>query len=289
MKKQKHDLLRRITALVLLLSALLSLPAGCAEEESPFSLADVPAYDGEPYTIINHNKPYFTEGDVTTAAFEYYSELDALGRCGVAYANICKELMPTEERDSIGQVKPSGWHTVRYDDVIADKYLYNRCHLIGHQLAGENANEKNLITGTRYFNVQGMLDHENMVARYVDETGNHVLYRVTPCFEGDHLVANGVLMEGYSVEDHGAGICFCIFAYNIQPGIVIDYATGNSWREAPSAEDRTANAAYVGNIKSRVFHTESCSGLPAEKNRVILNSREQALAEGYTPCSFCDP
>ena len=289
MKKQKHARQRQISALALLLFALLSLLAGCREKGSPFSPADVPAYDGEPYTIINDNKPYFTKDDETTAAFEYYSELDAQGRCGVAYANICKELMPTEERESIGQVKPSGWHTVRYDDVIVEKYLYNRCHLIGYQLAGENANEKNLITGTRYFNVQGMLDHENMVARYVDETGNHVLYRVTPCFEGDNLVANGVLMEGYSVEDHGAGICFCIFAYNIQPGIVIDYATGNSWREAPSAENWTDNAAYIGNIKSGVFHVASCTGLPAEKNRVLLSSREQALAEGYTPCSFCNP
>ncbi len=197
-----------------------------------FSYADVPPYSGDAYVVIHDNEPFFTEDDLRTDAFEVYSELDELGRCGPAYANICTELMPTEERGAIGQIKPSGWHTVRYDDLIADKYLYNRCHLIGYQLAGENANERNLITGTRYMNMQGMLDIENMVADYVDETGNHVLYRVTPWFEGNELVARGVLMEGYSVEDSGEGVCFCVFAYNVQPFIEIDYATGDSWAAA---------------------------------------------------------
>ncbi len=194
-----------------------------------FSYADIPPYSGEAYVAVHDNEPFFTEDDLSTEPFERYSELDELGRCGPAYANICPELMPTEERGAIGQIKPSGWHTVRYDDLIADKYLYNRCHLIGYRLAGENANEKNLITGTRYMNIQGMLDLENMVADYVDETGNHVLYRVTPWFEGSELVARGVLMEGYSVEDLGEGVCFCVFAYNVQPFIEIDYATGDSW------------------------------------------------------------
>jgi DNA-entry nuclease len=186
------------------------------------------SYSGEPYTEVNGNVPYFDESDLTTEAFETYSELDELGRCGVAYANICTELMPTEERGTIGQIKPSGWHTVRYDDLIDGKYLYNRCHLIGYQLAGENANEKNLITGTRYLNVEGMLPFENQVSDYVKQTDNHVLYRVTPVFEGENLLATGVLMEALSVEDDGAGVSFCVFVYNVQPGIEIDYATGDS-------------------------------------------------------------
>lgn len=184
------------------------------------------------YEVINFGEPYFTDEEKeSTEAFETYSELDELGRCGVAYANICEELMPTEERGEIGSVKPTGWHTVKYDQ-ISGKYLYNRCHLIGYQLAGENANELNLITGTRYLNVEGMLPFENEIADYVKDTGNHVLYRVTPIFDGDNLVADGVLMEAYSVEDDGAGVKFCIFCYNVQPFVGIDYATGDSWDES---------------------------------------------------------
>lgn len=189
---------------------------------------DIPVYFGSPYVEINHNQPLFEKADLTTDPFENYSELDSLGRCGVAYANICQELMPTEERGEIGSVKPSGWHTVKYPEVIKELYLYNRCHLIGFQLAGENANEKNLITGTRYLNIEGMLPFENEVADYVKETNHHVLYRVTPIFEDDNLVANGVLMEAYSVEDSGKGVSFCVFVYNVQPGIEIDYKTGES-------------------------------------------------------------
>lgn len=189
---------------------------------------EIPPYEGEPYTELNDNIPFFSEEERScTEAFEYYSELDYLGRCGMTVANICIEIMPTEERGEIGQIKPTGWHTVKYD-CIADRYLYNRCHLIGFQLSGENANVCNLITGTRYLNMEGMLPFENMIAQYVENTGNHVLYRVVPYFFGDHLVADGVLMEGWSVEDGGEGICFCVFAYNVQPGVVIDYATGDS-------------------------------------------------------------
>jgi DNA-entry nuclease len=185
--------------------------------------------DDSPYTVINDNVPYFSEEDkVRTDAFETYSELDSLGRCGVAYANICQELMPTEARGEIGSIKPSGWHTVNYHEYVDGNYLYNRCHLIGYQLSGENANEKNLITGTRYLNVEGMLPFENEVAEYVEETGNHVLYRVTPVFEEDNLVASGVQMEAYSVEDQGEGVMFNVYCYNVQPGITIDYATGES-------------------------------------------------------------
>lgn len=193
-----------------------------------FDVSTVPEYNGsDAYYVVNGNNPYFSDTEYTTDVFEDYSELDSLGRCGVAYANICQELMPTEKRENIGMVKPTGWHTVKYD-CVDGKYLYNRCHLIGFQLAGENANEKNLITGTRYLNVDGMLPFENMVADYVKETGHHVLYRVTPIFEGNNLLASGVLMEAASVEDDE--IRFNVYVYNVQPGVSLDYATGDSWQ-----------------------------------------------------------
>lgn len=192
---------------------------------------DIPSTENTSHAawiVINDNIPMFEDDEITTDEFEIYSPLDELGRCGTAFANISPATMPTEERGSIGMVKPTGWHTVKYD-CVDGKYLYNRCHLIGFQLAGENANEMNLITGTRYLNIEGMLDFENMVADYVERTGNHVLYRVTPIYAGDNLLCDGVLMEAYSVEDNGTGICFNVFAYNIQPGVGIDYATGESW------------------------------------------------------------
>lgn len=200
---------------------------GITTEQAPVSLEEIPPFSGVPYVEINGNIPYFEETDYTTDSFETYSDLDALGRCGVAYANIGIDLMPQEEREAIGSVKPSGWHTVKYDCVDGN-YLYNRCHLIGYQLTGENANEKNLITGTRYMNVEGMLPFENMVDDFVEATNNHVLYRVTPIYAGNNLVASGVLMEGWSVEDQGRGICFNVYVYNNQPGVEIDYATGES-------------------------------------------------------------
>lgn len=203
-------------------------------ETAVFDINSIPAYSGNPYVTVNNNIPYFTEADYTTVSFETYSPLDSLGRCGVAYANIGIDLMPTEERGSIGSVKPSGWHTIKYE-IVDGKYLYNRCHLIGYQLSAENANERNLITGTRSLNVDAMLDFENMVADYVQATNNHVLYRVTPVFEGDNLLATGVLMEGLSVEDNGSGICFNVFCYNEQPGIIIDHSNGDSKAEDGSA------------------------------------------------------
>lgn len=188
-------------------------------------------YNGSAYIEVNDNKPYFTADEITTAEFETYSDLDSLGRCGVAFANISEYTMPDEERGDISKVKPSGWNNVKYDSsLVPGGYVYNRCHLIGYQLAGENDNDKNLITGTRYLNIDGMLDHENEIADYVRETGNHVMYRVTPVYEGDNLVADGVLMEAYSVEDNGAGVQFNIYAYNIQPGIEIDYSDGSNWQ-----------------------------------------------------------
>lgn len=187
----------------------------------------IPPYQGTPCIVLNENIPDFSSSDFSKESFEEYSELDALGRCGPAIANIGKDIMPTEKRGPIGQIKPSGWHTVKYD-IIDKKYLYNRCHLIGYQLTGENANPQNLITGTRYLNVEGMLPFENKVAEYVRRTGNHVLYRVTPIFTGDNLLADGVQIEAMSVEDNGKGITFNVFCYNAQPGITIDYSTGNS-------------------------------------------------------------
>lgn len=294
---------------------------------SAFNAADVPAYSGEPYTAVNNNEPYFTSDNLTTEAFENYSELDALGRCGVAYANVCLETMPTEKRGSISEVKPTGWHSVKYDNVDG-KSLYNRCHLIGYQLTAENANQQNLITGTRYLNVDGMLPFENMVADYVKETDNHVLYRVTPIFTGDNLVADGVLMEGYSVEDEGDGICFCVYAYNVQPGITIDYATGDSWLSSEkgnsdsssggnstvsqSAADKsgTQQAAvqtesvketsapvstgteYILNRNTKKFHYPSCSSvkqMKASNKKEYTGSRDDLIAQGYDPCKKCNP
>ena len=296
------------------------VPTG--EGTSAFSLREIPAYSGTPYTEVNGNKPYFTEAELTTQSFETYSELDSLGRCGMAYANVGQDLMPTEPRGEIGAVKPSGWHLVKYDNVDG-KYLYNRCHLIAYMLAAENANPQNLITGTRYLNVQGMLPFETKVCDYVKNTGNHVLYRVTPIFDGDNLLADGVLMEAYSVEDAGEGICFCVFAYNVQPGIGIDYATGDNWAEssgtyqsteasvaeetpAPqpetdtavqitpelSAPQETQQTTYVLNTNTKKFHYPTCSSVDdmKEKNKQIYTgSRDEVINMGYVPCKRCNP
>lgn len=195
---------------------------------SSYDMSSIPEFNGkDAYVVLNNNEPNFTKEDMTTKSFEKYSKLDNLGRCGVAFANVGKDIMPTEERGSIGQVKPSGWQTIKYD-IVDGKYLYNRCHLIGYQLTGENANRENLVTGTRYLNIDGMLDFENDIADYVKKTGNHVLYRVTPIFQGSELVCRGVQMEALSVEDNGKGIKFNVFAYNAQPGVEIDYSTGKS-------------------------------------------------------------
>lgn len=283
---------------------------------SSFSLSDVPAYSGKAYTSVNGNVPYFSAAELTTQSFETYSDLDSLGRCGVTYACIGKDLMPTEERGSLGMVKPTGWHTVRYDDLVDGKYLYNRCHLIGYQLTGENANTKNLITGTRYLNIEGMLPFENMVADYIQETSNHVLYRVTPIFEGNSLVANGVLMEGYSVEDKGAGVSYCVFAYNVQPGIEIDYATGESKladgaqqeeqktatvtptpspepeKKEPVTGSEASQADYILNTNTKKFHYPTCSSVNdmKEKNKQeFFGTRDETIALGYSPCGRCKP
>ena len=262
----------------------------------------IPEFSGEPYVVLNGNFPDFTpEEKEDKDAFENYSELDELGRCGVANANICNELMPTEERGAIGQIKPSGWQLAKYD-IVDGKYLYNRCHLIGYQLAGENANEKNLITGTRYMNVSGMLPFENMVADYVKKTDHHVLYRVKPVYEGSDLVASGVEMEAYSVEDKGAGICFHVFVYNCQPGIGIDYGTGDSWlleedmplhNEEEKIFSKEADAqTYILNTNTKKFHLPACESVNdmKEKNKKeVFSNREELIEDGYKPCQRCNP
>ena len=292
MNRTRISLTAALLSLCLFLSGCMMPPAeGTA---TSFSLEDIPAYAGDPYVVIDDNQPDFPEEDQTsTESFETYSPLDALGRCGVAYANIGRDLMPTEDRESISSVTPTGWINKQYDG----EYLYNRCHLIGFQLAGENANEENLITGTRYMNVDGMLPFENLVADYVTETDNHVLYRVTPVFEGQNLVAGGVQMEAWSVEDAGDGVCFNVYVYNVQPGITIDYATGASSLEGDALpEDSTQkepeDTLYILNTSSGKFHLPSCSGaasMKEENRQAFSGSREELIAQGYSPCGQCKP
>lgn len=266
---------------------------GSQREESTysFSLDQVPEYSGDPYVTLNDNIPTFSSAEITENSFENYSDFDALGRCQVAVACVGQEIMPTEERGAIGSVKPTGWHTIKYD-CVDGKYLYNRCHLISYQLTGENANEKNLITGTRYLNIEGMLPFENKVANYVKDTGNHVMYRVTPVFEDNNLVATGVIMEGYSVEDKGEGICFHVFAYNVQPGIHIDYATGESVLTSQTNDmvnDTQSNETedsyvWISARGGKKYHSDpACSGM----KDAVKKSLEDAISEGYEPCKKC--
>lgn len=288
---------------VLVLSLLLSgCELGLPQENQQasavsVSLEEVPAYSGSPYVELDGNQPGFSLEERTTDSFETYSTLDALGRCGPAYACIGQDLMPTEDRESISSVRPTGWMQAEYSFVDGGS-LYNRCHLIGFQLTGENANEENLITGTRYMNVEGMLPFENMVADYIKETGNHVLYRAAPIFEGENLVASGVVMEALSVEDEGEGVCFHVYVYNVQPGVEIDYATGESWETRDSASSALESQAeeqetdYVLNTSSKKFHLPDCSSVDSMsgKNRQEYHgTREELIAQGYEPCGSCNP
>lgn len=283
---------KRLFTVALLLIMVLS---GCAPTASDtaevVALSDVPEFSGEPYVVINDNEPSFPAEDFTSEGFEEYSPLDDLGRCGVAYANVSLETMPTEERGSISNVKPTGWKSVQYD-FVDGKSLYNRCHLIGFQLTGENANRQNLITGTRYMNVDGMLPFENLVADYVKETENHVLYRVTPIFEGNNLVASGVQMEAQSVEDKGEGVCFNVYVYNNQPGVTIDYATGDSWASDEAPADTGKESTYILNTSSRKFHKPDCGSVetisPSNK-KSYTGTREELINQGYEACGKCKP
>lgn len=267
------------------------------DENNNINISDIPKYSGEDYIILNNNVPNFSEDDLTTTSFEEYSPLDSLGRCGVAYSNIGTDIMPTEKRESISSVKPSGWQSVKYD-IVEGKYLYNRSHLIGYQLTAENANDRNLITGTRYFNATLMLPYENMVADYIKETNNHVLYRVTPVFEGNNLVATGVQMEAKSVEDNGEGIEFNVFVYNVQPGITIDYATGNSALsgeeivKTESSDNNTTSSTEKtvirGNSKSKIYHCpgqKDYENMSDSKYLVNFNSEQEAIDTGYRKAS----
>jgi len=301
---------------IVLLLFLLGIP-GCGEsladgdpKDAVFADENSVVQTEASFEIWNQNIPAFTEDEITTESFESYSELDEFGRCGTAFACIGTDLMPTEERGEIGQIKPSGWHTIKYD-CVDGKYLYNRCHLIAYQLAGENANEKNLITGTRYMNVEGMLPFENEVADYVKETGNHVMYRVTPVFEGENLLASGVEMEAYSVEDSGEGISYHVFVYNKQPGISIDYRTGESEMNGDAAGDisqdgnvpekiekesislnEETECDYILNTNTMKFHFPSCDSVNQMKEynkEYYSGTREQLIENGYVPCGNCKP
>jgi DNA-entry nuclease len=261
-------------------------------DDTTYSVDTVPSFNGSPYIEINGNEPTFTAAELVTDGYETYTPLDLLGRCGAAVACVGKEMMPTEERGSIGSVKPSGWQTVKYD-IVDGKYLYNRWHLIGYQLTGENANEQNLITGTRYLNMEGMLPFENLVADYVKETGNHVLYRVTPVFDGSNLIARGVQIEAKSVEDKGKGICFNVYVYNNQPGIAINYVNGESKiDDGKPFEVQSGDGTYIININTMKFHKPDCSSAKRtkEENKDTTDkSREELIDEGYAPCKQCNP
>lgn len=287
---------KKLTLPWMLLAAaalLIYIIIGQTAPQRSDSVENVPAFAGEPYVIINDNQPAFLPDELVTDSYEYYSPMDVMGRCGYAMACIGQDIMPTEDRGSIGQVKPSGWQLSKYD-FVDGKYLYNRCHLIGYQLTGENANEANLITGTRYMNVEGMLPFENLVADYVKETGNHVLYRVTPIFLGNNLVASGVQMEAFSVEDTGTGICFHVYVYNNQPGVEINYRDGRNWisEEKPSTEPTQIPCVYILNTKSLKFHTEACEqakSIADENRRESDQNRESLINQGYQPAGCCKP
>lgn len=285
-----------VLSIVLIAVLLLS---GCVQNTNDsynnIGLENIPVYDGSPYVALNGNKPYFTEEEYSYESYEEYGELDYLGRCTTAVALVGRDIMPTEERGAIGQIKPTGWQTVKYDWVDG-KYLYNRCHLIGFQLTGENANERNLITGTRYMNVEGMLPFENMVADYVKETDNHVLLRVTPVFKEQNLVANGVVMEALSMEDKGSGICFNVYCYNVQPGVSINYASGKSEPDNSYSTKETNNenekTDYVINISSKKVHKPSCSSVKdiKENNKgKYYGYLSDLLSDGYSACKSCNP
>ena len=309
-----------LTSLIAALSVLVAGVSSTSNAEAGYSgKTDIPAYSSSASVELNGNIPSFTEAELTASSYENYSSLDDLGRCGTATACIGTDLMPTEERGSIGMIKPTGWSQNKYPGIVDSNppYLYNRCHLIGYQLSGENANEKNLITGTRYMNVDGMLPYENRVADYVKSSGNHVLYRVTPVFSGSNLLSDGVQIEAYSVEDSGRGISFNVFCYNVQPGVDIDYSDGSNKLSDKASEDKEsaadsqtgsskstekselqqetgtgAAASYIANKNTKKFHYPDCSSVSdmKEKNKwYFTGSRDELISQGYDPCKRCNP
>ncbi len=301
-------------------TGIISVTDSGSEGGYVFSMDDVPPYSGSPYAELNGNIPAFPEDDLnSTEAFETYSGLDRLERCGPAYANICRELMPTEKRSDISQIRPAGWHSTKYEGIVDQDHLYNRCHLIAHSLAGEDANALNLVTGTRYMNTEGMQPFEIKVADYVRYSNNHVLYRSTPVFKGDDLIPAGVHLEAWSVEDGGAGICFNVFCYDVQPNIRIDYSTGDSSYEEgynvvdvigesvlergiPSAPEQSSGAseqadgfenretAFVLNAKTQRIHLPYCESvgeMNPKNRREITASLTELKDKGYVPCGRC--
>ena len=275
----------------------LDITAQSASDYANYDLSNIPDYDGKAYVELNGNVPEFSKSEKTySESFEEYGKLDSLGRCTYAVSCIGKDLMPTEKRGSIGSVKPSGWHISKYD-FVDGKYLYNRCHLIGYQLTAENANERNLITGTRYLNVEGMLPFENDVADYIEITNNHVYYKVTPIFEGNNLVANGVQMQAYSVEDNGQGISFNVYCYNVQPGVALDYAPGDNQAVASSSitstsSDEADKKTYIVNTKTKKFHNPDCEGvkkMSSSNKKKYKGTRDSLISNGYSPCQKCNP
>ena len=305
---------KKFLNILLILIVSLSVLSGCSAGENDFfndlditaqsasdyvnyDLSNIPDYDGKAYVELNGNVPELSESEKTySESFEEYGKLDSLGRCTYAVSCIGKDLMPTEKRGSIGSVKPSGWHISKYD-FVDGKYLYNRCHLIGYQLTAENANERNLITGTKYLNVEGMLPFENDVADYIEITNNHVYYKVTPIFEGNNLVANGVQMQAYSVEDNGQGISFNVYCYNVQPGVAIDYATGDNQAVASSpvtstSSDVSDKKTYIVNTKTKKFHNPDCDGvkkMSSSNKKKYKGTRDSLISNGYSPCQKCNP
>lgn len=280
----------------------LDVTAQTTSADTYYDLSNIPPYNDSPYVEINNNVPNLTESEKTsTTSFEKYGELDSLGRCTYAVSCIGSDLMPTTERGAIGSVKPTGWHISKYS-FVDGKYLYNRCHLIGYQLTGENANVNNLITGTRYLNVDGMLPFENRIADYIKLTDNHVYYEVTPIFEGNNLVADGVHMQAYSVEDEGVGVSFNVYCYNVQPGVKINYSTGDNEADANTSSDYTNSTSttvdstevktYIVNIKSKKFHNPDCEGakkMNASNKKQYKGTRQSLISNGYTPCQKCNP
>ena len=309
-----------IIAFELLICTVFSFNLSAIQVEAAESAA---SFSGSPSVTLNNNVPEFSADEITTVSYESYGNFDSLGRCTAAIACVGKDIMPTEERGSIGSVKPTGWNQNKYPGIVNSEppYLYNRCHLIGYQLTGENANEKNLITGTRYFNIEGMLPYENRVAGYVESTGNHVMYRVTPIFSGNNLLCDGVKMEAYSVEDGGSGVSFNVFCYNVQPGVLINYADGSNQldegfvitsneieqeitKSSPNQAETTVeaqteqagqpsqSASYIANKNTKKFHYPSCSSVSdmKEKNKLYYEgSRDDLINQGYVPCKRCNP
>lgn len=302
LKKYRLKMLYQICApsLCILLAAML-LFTGCSlevtdqaehgQEEAVNKIPEAADASAEiAYIVLNNNVPEFSEDEITAESFEEYSKLDTAGRCGPAVACVGTDLMPTEKRGNISRVKPTGWHSDKYDCVEGGN-LYNRCHLIGYQLSGENANERNLITGTRYMNV-GMIPFEEMVADYVKETNNHVMYRVTPVFKEDNLIADGVQMEALSVEDKGKAVSYNVYFYNIQPGIEIDYATGESWETGEEGHEDGTKGTYVLNTNTMKFHLPSCSSadqIQSVNKENFQGKREKLIEQGYSPCGSCNP